>query len=254
MNDAPQPGNAAVDHTRRAVTIPRRLMPAVMARYAGDPMQDHAAVDELESAGVIRGGHLNEMVETLIDIMTGPELVITADIAGAASHRLVTFWATATRAAVGTTFDRYQFELMQIELGLLAFHLAQALGVNPRPALPFAGGCSLPSTALRSARALATMEKRHAAAVLRAAGVSFEWAERIGDALARQERTWTAESVWLRRGGESIQSRLVVLDAGEAGYWRLTESPSADLVSLQIVEFDGLLQLLLSLLPGHCER
>jgi hypothetical protein len=229
-------------------------MPAVLALHAAEPMQDHAAVGELESAGMIRGDHLNEVVVALIDIMTGPELVITADIVGADSHRLVTFWATATRAAVGTTFDRYQFELVQIELSLLAFHLAQALGVNPRPALPFAGGCSLPSTALRSAEALATMEKRHAAAVLRAAGATFEWAERIGDALARQERMWTAESVWLKRGGENAQSRLVVLDGGQAGYWRLTERPSADLVSIEIVEFDGLLQLLSSLLPGHCRR
>lgn len=254
MNDASQPGNAAVDHARRAVTVPRRLMPAVLALYAGDPIQDHAAVDELESAGVIGGNHLDEMVATLIDIMTGPELVITADIVGSDIHRLVTFWATATRAAVGTTFDQSQFELMQIEPSLLAFHLAQALGVNPRPALPFTGSCSLPSTALRSARALATREKRHAAAVLRGTGAPFEWAERVAEALARQERLWTAESVWLRRGSANTQSRLEVLDAGEAGYWRLIERPAKGLVSLQIVEFDDLLQLLLSLLPGHCRR
>lgn len=254
MNEATPPGDTALDRERRALSVPRRLMPAILAIHAGDSPRDSAEAAELETSGVTAADHLDPLVTTLINIMTSPTLVITAEVAGGSRQRLVTIWATATGAVVGTTSDRHQFELLQIEPELMVFHLAQATGLSPGRPVLFTGGCSLPAAALRSAEALIAEDADRAAALLRIAGASSLWAGRICDALARRRTVWTVESVWLGQGRRKARSSLKVLDAGRAGYWRMTDRGSADTVSLDVAGFDDLLAALFSLLPGHCPR
>jgi hypothetical protein len=229
-------------------------MPAILAIYAHDGDEENAVPRELETAGVVDQNRLDPLVTTLIDIMTNPDLVVTTEVADGSGVQLTTVWATATQAVAGATRDRSQFELVQIEPGLLPFHLAQATGATPQPPPGYTGGCALPESALRSAETLVTSEPRRAAAALRAAGVSWTWADRVCEALAKKRAVWTVDSVWLGLNTRRPQPPLQVLDAGPAGYWRLRQRQSPELLSMQVIGFETVLDLLFSMLPGQCPR
>ncbi len=254
MTAPPSGSGPGLDHARRALLVPRRLIPAILAIHVGDTLQEPATLAELETGGIVAAGHLDPLVTALIDTMTNPALVVTVEIATGSEERPVTIWASPLRAVVGTSSDRRQFELLEIDPGLLPFHLAQATGLSPRPPTPFTGGCLVPATALQSAEALIADHPHHATAILRAAGLSHDWADRVSTALVHRRAMWTVESVWLRRDDGKTQSSLRVLDAGGAGYWRLTAGKTSDTVSLSVTGFDELLGFLFALLPGRCHR
>ena len=254
MSEQPPARRTAVDHRLRALSVPRRLMPAILAIYAGGGNGAESVSSELETDALVIQNRLDPLVTTLIDIMTSPDLVVTAEVSKADGEQLTTFWATATHAVVGATSDRSQFELIQIEPGLLPFHLAQATGATPRPPSRFTGGCLLPERALQSAETLIVSEPRRAAATLRAGGVPWIWADRVCEALARKRAVWTVDSVSLPQNARHSQPPLRVLDAGPGGYWRLRQRRSSEIVSMQVIDFETVLELLISMLPGHSPR
>lgn len=244
----------AIDHRRRSLTIPRRLMPSVLAIRAGKPGAADA-VDELRARGVIAADSLDPLVADLVDVMTNPSLVVSAEArrvhAGVdVRARLSTFWRSGPRAVIGQTDDKRHFQLLQIEPMLLPFHMAQAVGMVPRPHPQFHGSFRVPASTLSVIETLAATNPTAAEGELAAAGVARQWADRLLAALLLRRSLWTVESVWLGGTTEREESRLSVLDGGFAGYWRLSTEPD-DTVTVAPCSFDDLLVRIAALLPGH---
>jgi len=249
MRDDSDAAGSVIDHSRRSVSVPRRLMPTILAVYAGETPRPVKAVAELQDAGLMASEQLDPLVTTLVEVMTNPTLVVTVEVAGARSPRLATIWGTPQRAVVGMTDDRRRFDLVQIESNLLPFHLAQVTGLTPLPHPPFSGGCSLSAATLTLVEDLIAIDPMEAESTLAAAGVPEPWADRLLTALAHRRSLWTVESVWLGRGAGRRESRLSVLDAGPAGYWRMAGGEDGQPVTVTVSDFDDLIRRFSALLP-----
>lgn len=249
MKDALPPTGSVIDHARRSVSVPRRLMPALLALHAGERSGNQEVVAELRADGLMRAERLDPLLTTLIGVMTNPALVVTVEVSGAHHPRLATIWGTPRRAVIGMTDDNRRFDLIQIEPGLLPFHLAQATGLAPRPLPPFSGGFWLPAPSLDSAEDLIATDPAGAEEALQRAGVPSIWADRLLIALAHRRSLWTVDSVWLG-ARERSEARLSVLDAGPAGYWRLSGNSSGEGVNVEVSSFDEIMHRFADLLPG----
>ena len=95
MNDRFAP--IAVDHGRRSLSLPRRLMPALLALHAGEQLHSAETVAELEAGGLLVRKTLDPLVATLLAVMTGPTLLVTVESAGAHTSRLATIWGNSVR-------------------------------------------------------------------------------------------------------------------------------------------------------------
>lgn len=239
---------ATIDHLRRSVSVPRHLMPSILAIHTGRQLGSEAGVAELSAGGIMSDGRLDPMVTTLVGIMTNPSLVITVETVEQTQLRLATYWGTPHRAAVGLTDDRRRFELIQIEPTLLPFHLAQSTGISPQPHPPFHGGFSVSAKTLQYAEDSISTDPAGTEQALKADGIAEDWADRLMTALAMRRSIWTVESVWLGRGARRRESRLSVLDAGYAGYWELAASEGR--VAISTIDFDEILHRLADLLPA----
>jgi hypothetical protein len=249
MKDAPYPTGSVIDHARRSVSVPRRLMPVLLALHAGERSGSQEVVAGLHADGLMRAERLDPLLTTLIGVMTNPALVVTVEVAGTRHPRLATIWGTPRRAVIGMTDDSRRFDLIQIEPSLLPFHLAQATGVAPRPLPPFSGAFWLPARAMDSAEDLITTDPAGAEEALQRAGVPTIWTDRLLIALAHRRSLWTVESVWLGARKRN-EARLSVLDAGPAGYWRLSGTGSGDSVNVEVSSFDEIMHRFADLLPG----
>lgn len=244
---------AHIDHGRRSLSVPRSLMPAILAAHAGDRSIPRNAIAALRSGGLMGTERLDPLVTTLMEVVTNPRLVVTVEVAGGQQPRLATIWGTPRRAVVGMTDDRRRFDLLQIEPHLLPFHLAQATALIPRTRPPFRGGCSIPATELSVAEDLAATDPSGAELRLTGSGVPVLWAKRIVGALTQRHSLWTMESVWLGPKSGRNQSRLSVLDAGQAGYWRLVADDNQHRVNVAVTDFDEVMRRFAALLPGSVE-
>jgi len=198
---------------------------------------------------LIRADRLDPLLVTLISVMTSPALVVTVEVTATGDPRLATIWGTSHLAVLGMTDDSKRFELIQIEPGLLPFHLAQATGLTPRPLQPFSGGFALPASALTSAEDLSSRDPTAAEVALAAAGVPALWADRLLTALAHRQSLWTVESVWLGTGQRRSGALLSVLDAGPAGCWRLSETSLGSHIRIEVTGFDDIMRAFTDLLP-----
>ncbi|MDX2468486.1 MAG: ESX secretion-associated protein EspG [Acidimicrobiia bacterium] len=239
---------ATIDHLRRSVCVARRLMPSILAIHAGQQPALSRAATELRAGGILATDELDPLVTTLVEVMTNPQLVISVEVYRSAKPNLATFWATPRRAVVGLTDDQNRFELIQVEPTLLQFHLAQSTGLRPRPSPPFSGSFSLPSRTLRFAEENIATNPIGVETRLRTDRVSAEWTDRLMAALAMRRSLWNVASVWLGKTNFRNESSLSVLDAGFAGYWRLTTTPDG-LVTVATTDFDELLSRIDGLLP-----
>jgi hypothetical protein len=245
-------GLPAIDHYRRSLSIPRQLMPSVLAVHAGS-RPAAAAAAALRAGGIMANASLDPLVTALIEVMTNPSLVVTSELSRAegaelTKPRLTTFWSNGSRAVIGHTADRRRFQLMQVERALLPFHMAQAVEITPRPTPQFAGSFSVPTHALSKIEGDVSTNPARAEAALIAAGVSPEWTERLVAALLMRRSRWTIESVWLGHTAGRDESQISVLDGGFAGYWRLATATDGD-VTVTPTTFDDLLRRLAALLP-----
>jgi hypothetical protein len=248
MNDPAT--SIAVDHARRSLSVPKRLMPALLALCAGEQLRATQTTAELEAGGLLVRGTLDPLVATLIGVMTNPTLVVTVESAGARSLRLATIWGSHRRAVIGTTADRDQFQLLQVDPQLLPFHLAQITELSPRQVSPFHGEISLPRATLQRVERLVASNQREAERELRQVGLADPWPDRILIALAHRRALWTIEAIWLD-GPNRQDNRMTVLDAGAAGYWTVSEDSAHGTVVLAASDFDHLLHRCCELLPGR---
>lgn len=246
MND-PTP-SIAVDHERRSLSVPKRLMPAILALHAGEEVRSGKTIAELESGSLLVGDTLDPLVVTLVTVMTNPTMVVTVESAGSRSSRLATIWGAAQRAVLGTTADQDQFDLLQIEPELLSFHLAQITDLSPRPRLPFSGAVTMPKATLRRVEHAMARHPDVAKRELRAAQLIDPWPDWLLIVLAHRRALWTIEAIWLdgrtRRAGQ-----MTFLDAGSAGYWTVAENADRGTITLSVSDFDHLLRRCNALLP-----
>lgn len=246
MND-PTP-SIAVDHGRRSLSVPKRLMPAILALHAGEEVCSDETIAELESGSLLVRNTLDPLVVTLVTVMTSPTMVVTVESAGSRSSRLATIWGAARRAVLGTTADRDQFELLQIEPDLLPFHLAQVTDLSPRPRSPFSGAVTMPRATLRRVEDAIARDPDVAERELRAAGLVDPWPDWLLIALAHRRALWTIEAIWLD-GRSRRTEQMTVLDAGSAGYWTVAENADRGTITLSVSDFDHLLRHCNALLP-----
>lgn len=239
-----------VDRDRRSISIPRRLMPSLLAVHAGK--QPHgAAISELREGGVIAATKLDPLVTTLIAVITNPALVVTVEVDDFdrdTRPELATIWRNDETAVVGRGDNRGQFQLLQIEPHLLPFHLAQTVRMVPRPQPTFSGSFAVPAGTLAAVESMIGTDPARAERELAAAGVATVWVDRFVATLIMRRSMWAVESIWLGDRRRRVEARLSVLDGGFAGHWRLSHSSSR--VTITPSNFDDLMRLLAALLPG----
>ncbi len=241
-----------IDHHRRMLSIPRRLMPTLLAVHAGTPPHS-AATTELRDSGLIASQRLDPLVKSLIDVMTDPTLVVSVEVnqvaeTTAPNPRLATIWRRGSRAVIGITQDRNQFDLVHVEPDLLPFHIAQTINLTPRRQPTFTGSLRIPAQVLTRSEDLITKDPTRADSELAAAGVPRHWADRLVAALLLRRSLWVVESVWSGNTPGKEESRLCVLDGGFSGYWRLGATADG-LISVSPTGFDELMNRLDGLLP-----
>lgn len=234
--------------TTAPLTIPRRLVPAVMLLGCGGVPPEPAA-GELERAGITDGGRLEPGARELVEIMTDPDLVVSVDVTTRDGSRLSTVWATGGRAVWGRPVEPDTFQLRPIEAITAPLLLAQLTGIGRRPEQPFTGSATVTVGAIDTALQWVGEDPETALGILMAAGTDEIWADRILIAHQHMRARWTVSSVSTRSTGGASVCETTVLDAGPAGYWRLTPAGD-DGTTYTVISLLETMRLLRTCLPG----
>jgi hypothetical protein len=245
MND----GRPIIDRYRRSLSIPRRLMPSLLALHAGkEPAGD--VLSELQRGGVFTATRLDPLVGSLVDAITNPTLVVTVEVDTLdplVKPELATIWRSGEKGVLGRSDKDGRFELIQIEVPLLPFHLAQVVRLTPRSQPEFTGSFTIPARALAAVETIVHSNPVEAEREMSAAGVDAAWTDRWVAALIMRRSMWAMESIWLGDHRRRSEARLSVLDGGFTGYWRLSHED--DLVRIAPSHFDDMMHRLAALLP-----
>lgn len=242
-------GEPLVDHSRRVISIPRRLMPSLLAVHAGR-RPESAMLSELRAGGIITPTRLDPLVHSLMSVITNPTLVVTVEVDDpdpTGPPRLATIWRNGDTAVGGSSNHRGRFELVQIDPPLLPFHLAQVVRLVPRSQPTFAGSFRVPMGTLSRVEAFAATDPIRAEHELVAAGVTAPWVDRMLATLIMRRSLWAIESIWLGDRRRREEARLSVLDGSFAGYWRLSHRDGY--VTVTPTDFEDLMRRFASLLP-----
>ncbi len=229
------------------LTLPRHLIPALMllASHGSPPP---AAMSELERAGVACNGLLSAEASALVAVMTQPDLVISVEVATRDGARLSTIWATAAQAVWGRPVEHDVYQLRAIDTVTVPLLLVQLTGVGRRPEPPFAGSVCIAAEALEAALDWQADDPETALGILVAAGVDPQWADRILIAHQHHRAKWTVSSVWTDGGAGHEVHDVTVLDAGPAGYWRIT-APEPATVAFTVASLHETIRLLRRCVP-----
>jgi len=243
-----------LDAGRRALTLPRRLVPVAMLLRTGGPTEaDPAltrAICELERAGISRNGALHPLAADLLSVVTGPTSVVSTEVTEEVTE-IATIWHHNGRAVLGRPSGDDAFALFSIEPPLLPFHLAQLTKIVARPDPSFTGSFTVPAEAMEVAESLWTANPESASGVIVAAGVEAPWAKRLVLAHRSRLRSWCATSLWTDIDHSHHDAELRVLDAGHLGYWVVANEPAATATfRFTVVTLDGILERIRALLPS----
>ncbi len=241
--DRPQ---AVLDPDRGMVTVPRRLVPVLLAIHAGSTA-DPADTAPLERSGITSGGRLHPAATAILDVVTEPGLVITVDVAGGRTPELATFWCSRRHAVQSEIVDGHRVRLHRVEPDWLPFHLTRVVGAGPRPTPPFPGAVTVDADLLVDTELLVGERPTTALNRLIASGVEPLWADRLLIALEHRRRVWRVQAVWVCPSSGRRVAELTVLDAGPAGYWEITGSPSR--LTLTVTSYDDIILALRHFLP-----
>ena len=233
--------------TTAPLTLPRRLIPAVMLLGCGGAPTPPVAA-ELERSGVTVGGNLAARTAELVAVMTEPDLIVSVAVTTRDAELLSTIWSTGPQAVWGRPVDRDVYQLRSIEAVTIPLLLAQLTGVGRRPEPPFGGSIGMPSRALKKALDFAGDDPDTALGILLDAGVDETWADRVLIANQHMRARWRVSSVWTPPDlGPSVHEA-TVLDAGPAGYWHITTSDT-DHVTYTVASLAQTMRVLRGCLP-----
>ncbi len=183
---------AAVDRRRVSVRVRRRDVAAAL-------LTSQHRTGPAPSGGAAPASNATGYEEELFAIITDPALIVTSIVWSPGSVARATVWVAEAQIVIGRTLGEDLFELTPATPSLLAYHLADLVGLTPAP--------SPSRTALTSPR-----EALHGGDWLPAAPI----------------RHWELSSVRARSLGGGSHG-LEVVDLGSMGLWRVT---GGDIVTL----------------------
>lgn len=242
-------GEPLVDHRRRSISVPRRLMPSLLAVHAGR-LPESATLTELRAGGIMTATRLDPLVRSLVSVITNPTLVVTVEVDDPDPGRPpqpATLWRSGNAAVGGRADRRGCFELIHIDPFLLPFHLAQVVRLVPESHPTYTGSLRVPLTTLRLVESIAATDPTRAERELATAGVGAPWIDRVLATLIMRRSVWAVESIWIGDRRHREEARLTVLDGGFAGYWRLNHHNGYVIVAP--TDFDDLMRRFAALLP-----
>lgn len=243
-----------LDAGRRALTLPRRLVPVAMLLRTGGLDETDAtmtrAISELERAGISRGGSLHPLAADLLSVVTGPTTVVSTEVTEE-STEIATIWHHNGKAVLGRPSAHDAFALHSIEPHLLPFYLAQLTRIVARPTPGFSGSVTVPADALEIAEDLWATDPAAATAMIAGVGVEEQWAKRLVLAHRSRLRTWYATSLWTEVDHSHHDAELRVLDAGRLGYWVVTNEPKeTPTLRFTVATLDEILERIRALIPS----
>ncbi len=223
-------------------------MPSLLAWHTGTRGHNQA-VDELRVAGLITDGHLDPLLAIMVAAVADPTLVVSAELLPATHWdrpTLATIWRSGNTAVVGYLVEDEVFELNQVQPSLLPAHIAQVVGLVPRPHPAFTGSVAIPRSLVPTVEDLIRISPRHVDTAWRDDDISGIWVDRLAAMTTLRRSLWTIASVSLGGPRTPDRSQLCVLDCGYAGYWSVNVMANSDVV-LAPVGFDGLFDQVISL-------
>ncbi|MBV9384333.1 MAG: hypothetical protein JOY82_24835 [Streptosporangiaceae bacterium] len=219
-------GPGRVQHALRAMRAGLSPEPALrlstgglllMATAGKDPLRAddltgaaRAQLHILRDRGIIgNAGTPTEAAAPAVRAMAAPNVRLTADIGVATGRATWSAWLGAERAVVAVRTDPAGDDLAVfiVPPGWAPVMAVRWLGVGPRPQPPAGGAVALPADLLRQRLAeRATPPPPEAARELRTL-----WSSPL--------RLWGVRA-------EPGHFGMLILDAGRAGYWQLTDAPA----------------------------
>jgi hypothetical protein len=240
---------ALLDAGRRALVLPRRLVPVAMLLHtaaAPDATGQPLARCELERAGITAGGRLHPLAASILGVVTEPRVVVSVEVTETGPPSIATIWAEPRRAVLGRPVAGDGFELHEIAPALIPFHLAQLVELSGSTTSA-TGRIVVPTALLHDVGDQLVLDPEAARERLRLAGVGPDVTERLVELHTRRAQTWRVASLWAGPDGSAHDDELVVMDAGEAGYWQV--STGDEETAFVPRELDDLLLRLRDLLP-----
>jgi hypothetical protein len=217
---------------------------------AADGAPPPSAVAELERCGVVTGGVVSPDAAAVVGVMTDPDLVVSIEVTTRDSVDRSTIWATAELAVWGRPVEQDVYQLRSIDTVTVPLLLAQLTGVGRRPETPFSGAVTIAADALEAALDWQTEDPETALAILVSSGADPVWADRILIANQHHRARWTVSSVWVEASGRHEVHEATVLDAGPAGYWRISRDGPGT-VTYTVASVHETLRLLRRCLPSR---
>lgn len=214
-----------LDAGRGSLQLPRGLVPVVMMlRTEGTVPIDTktaGAIAQLERAGITEGGALHPLAARMLDVVIGPNAMMSIEISSRTVTRLATIWSSAQGVVLGHSLEGEMFELLPIERHLVPFHLAQLTRLSARRAGPPPGSVTAPLEDVPTDPNHWSMKS--VVGKLVAAGNDEAIVRQLAE--AHRSHRWTSRitSLWSAGDGSASDQELVIMDAGDAGYWQITQ-------------------------------
>jgi hypothetical protein len=204
------------------LTLSRSLMPVLMRLHSGrDADLTFDDVEALEAATIVTEGMLHPVADAILATMTDPELVATIERTSIGLPPwLGTVWGRGAMGVVGESPAPDMFTLSQTQRGLIPFHVANLVGVGPRPA-PGHHNTVVVETALLAAsrphwdtpHVMGEMLADHAVPVGAARALAAAHASRLA--------SWRVTCLRTHPDGTPSDGEILILDGGDGGYWSL---------------------------------
>jgi hypothetical protein len=213
---------ATADIARRKLRLGGDELAAVAALGTGNgrPSADanRLLAQSLRGAGVTPDGRLAGWVDELLTVVARPALRLVVEMF-TADRPTVSVWATPAVAVVGEPAADGDTELTTVELVTVPYVITLFVGLRRRPRPP--GREPIRISAAEFAALERSVADSPAGPDGPAGAITRESDPALVDMLRRQRASWRIESVWVDGSGRRTTKTLHVVDADEAGLWRL---------------------------------
>jgi hypothetical protein len=209
-----------------------------------------AAVESLESAGIVRDGRVSGYPARLLAIVAAPKLRVTIEKFVAGAPVVEQAWATEREGVLGEVTRDGRIELTPVEPSLLPWAIARSVGLGPRAMVhsePIVVGAEALGAA---ADAVASGDEAGARAALD--GCEPHVVATLPKLLAERRLSWTATSTWTGSDGEQRLTSVAVVDGGVEGLWlsRHEGEPPDTLIHLEPVKPSVVWDRIVDLMPS----
>jgi hypothetical protein len=181
----------------------------------------------LEAGGILVEGDLHPVADSILATMTNPDLVATVECTTIERKPwLGTAWGRGAVGVIGESHAPDTFTLHQTQRGLLPFHVANLVGVGPRPTPDYHETVVVDTEVLAASRS-----NWHAPEVmtdlLADRHIPSQAAIALAAAHASRRASWRVTCLRTEPTGSPQDGEALVLDGGEGGYWSLAADVDA---------------------------